>query len=125
MEPSPRRSRRNRPISSAAMCCESAALPPFPHHSTLFPINKAPVISSAMRLRISCWDKIVWITSIWSEIARSKTSDGVNEDTVTPFQKWFYGTQSCPNFQFDLLGGREPSRLIDSYCQTACDRMSI
>src|SRR5437763_802717 len=43
------RSRRNRPVSSAAMCCASAAEPPFPARSSFPPAAKdARIISAAL-----------------------------------------------------------------------------
>src|ERR1035438_4633199 len=41
------RSRKNRPLSSAAMCWASAALPPFPKNRILFPERRHFVIASA------------------------------------------------------------------------------
>ena len=41
------RSHRYLPTSSAAICCESAALPPFPKIITLFPFFKELIISFA------------------------------------------------------------------------------
>ena len=45
MAGSPRRSRLNRPTSSAAKCCASAALPPLPNTSTLPPALERPPIA--------------------------------------------------------------------------------
>src|ERR1039457_2541143 len=41
------RSLNNRPLSSAARCCASAALPPFPKNRILFPEQRYFVIASA------------------------------------------------------------------------------
>src|SRR5580692_9813266 len=41
------RSLKNRPLSSAAKCCASAALPPFPKNKILFPERRHLVIASA------------------------------------------------------------------------------
>src|ERR1700685_1307828 len=41
------RSFKNRPLSSAARCCASAALPPFPKNRILFPERRHFVMASA------------------------------------------------------------------------------
>ena len=62
------RSRWKRPINSAARCWESAALPPFPHHSTLFPLRIARVISSAIVCRVVHCSRRSPITRRWSSM---------------------------------------------------------
>ena len=44
----------NTPTNSAAMCCASAALPPFPHSITFPPSLRAAAIIAAAS-RIGCW----------------------------------------------------------------------
>src|ERR1035438_5953741 len=82
MEGKARRERWKRPTSSAARCCESAALPPLPHHRILFPASKQSVMRSAARSKeSSCatnWRMMVRC----SAIASVKTPDKFNEDGI-------------------------------------------
>src|ERR1039457_7164729 len=80
MEGKARRVWRKRPTSSAARRCESAALPPLPHHRILFPASRQSVMRTAARSNASScatnWRTIVRC----SAIASAKTPDRFNED---------------------------------------------
>src|SRR6185503_4603770 len=61
----------NRPLSSAAMCCASAALPPFPASSTLLPLfNAAQTIWHAVSIS-SVSESITFCISSWCAISSS------------------------------------------------------
>src|ERR1035441_123512 len=79
MEGKARRARWKRPTSSAARCCESAALPPLPHHRILFPASRQSVMRAAARSKASScatnWRMMVRC----SAIASAKTPDKFND----------------------------------------------
>src|SRR5215469_13415648 len=82
IEGSPRRSCLNLPTNSAAKCCASAALPPFPHHKILFPPTTACVISVAICRSTLSWEASDLTTDRCSAIACPKTVEGSIGDDI-------------------------------------------